>query len=146
MQVAASQGGCLCSFSHPPSLQHNADPAMYKLTIDVETTTSTQDGTRPSLAIDLTPHPVHTPCAAHQYIQRATTLTASKAPAARPEGGYVERVRARAQEVEGYGVAIGHAVLSGSAILNGLTDLNGLISFVWAFQRDNKIKNPEKNI
>ena len=66
-----------------------------------------------------------------------------KAPAARPEGGYVERVRARAQEVEGYGVAIGHAVLSGSAILNGLTDLNGLISFVWAFQRDNKIINPK---
>ena len=47
-----------------------------------------------------------------------------RAPAARPEGGYVERVRARAQEVEGYGVAIDHAVLSGSAILNGLTDLN----------------------
>ena len=50
----------------------------------------------------------------------------------------------RAQEVEGYGVAIGHAVLSGSAILNGLTDLNGLVSFVWAFQRDNKIINPEQ--
>ena len=42
-------------------------------------------------------------------------------------------MRARAQEVEGHGVATGHAVLSGSAILNGLTDLNGLISFVWRF-------------
>ena len=43
-------------FPHPPSLQHKAEPAMYKLTTDVKRhrPRTAQDG---PLTIDLTPHP-----------------------------------------------------------------------------------------
>ena len=43
-------------FPHPPSRQHNADPAMYKLMTDVKRhrPRTAQDG---PLTIDLTPHP-----------------------------------------------------------------------------------------
>ena len=45
------------AFSHPPSLQHNADSGMYKLMADVMDIG--QDRIRRPITIDLTPHPVH---------------------------------------------------------------------------------------